>query len=199
MGSLPRLIWSVEKTEISEDLGLGEQTRCSTHQAVTGSVPPTPNVRPSSWQTSFSCFLFPLFLIFFQSLFKGYCQRHRALLSWCWHPSIAFFLWTLIASLSCYFLLLLTNCYIGLSCLLDLEDLVEGDRRASSSFVETKSPWIAQNGIIFFLLDIFFICISNVIAFPSFPSENPQSPPPPPAPQPTYYHILVQAIPKTGG
>jgi hypothetical protein len=29
-----------------------------------------------------------------------------------------------------------------------------------------------------FLLDIFFIYISNAIPFPSFPSENPLSPPP---------------------
>jgi hypothetical protein len=28
-----------------------------------------------------------------------------------------------------------------------------------------------------FLLDIFFIYISNIIPFPSFPSENPLSPP----------------------
>ena len=32
----------------------------------------------------------------------------------------------------------------------------------------------------FFLLDIFLICISNVIPFPSFPSENPLFPPPAP-------------------
>jgi hypothetical protein len=32
----------------------------------------------------------------------------------------------------------------------------------------------------FFLLDIFFIYISNVIPFPGFPSENPLSPSPPP-------------------
>jgi hypothetical protein len=39
-----------------------------------------------------------------------------------------------------------------------------------------------------FLLDIFFIYTSNVIPFPSFPSENPLSLPPPPAPQPTHSH-----------
>jgi hypothetical protein len=39
-----------------------------------------------------------------------------------------------------------------------------------------------------FLLDIFFIYISNVIPFPGFPSKNPLSPPPPPAPQPTHSH-----------
>jgi hypothetical protein len=37
-----------------------------------------------------------------------------------------------------------------------------------------------------FLLDIFFIYISNVIPFPSYPSKNPLSPPP--APQPTHSH-----------
>jgi hypothetical protein len=39
---------------------------------------------------------------------------------------------------------------------------------------------------ILFLLDIFFIYISNVIPFPSFPSENPLFPPL--APQPTPAH-----------
>jgi hypothetical protein len=38
--------------------------------------------------------------------------------------------------------------------------------------------------ILLFLLDIFFIYISNVIPFPSFPSENPPSL----APQPTHSH-----------
>ena len=37
-------------------------------------------------------------------------------------------------------------------------------------------------------LDIFFIYISNVIPFPSFPSENPLSSPPPSALQPTHSH-----------
>ena len=37
-----------------------------------------------------------------------------------------------------------------------------------------------------FLLDIFFIYISNVIPFPSFPSENPLSPPP--APHLIHFH-----------
>jgi hypothetical protein len=32
--------------------------------------------------------------------------------------------------------------------------------------------------LFFFSLDIFFIYISNVIPFPSFPFENPLSPPP---------------------
>jgi hypothetical protein len=40
----------------------------------------------------------------------------------------------------------------------------------------------------YILLDIFFIYISNVIPFPSFPSENHPSPPPPSAPQPTHSH-----------
>jgi hypothetical protein len=50
----------------------------------------------------------------------------------------------------------------------------------------------------FFLLDIFFIYISNVIPFPSFPSENPLYHPPtlcsPTHPLP----LLVQAFPYTG-
>jgi hypothetical protein len=36
----------------------------------------------------------------------------------------------------------------------------------------------------FFLLDTFFIYISNVIPFSNFPSENPLSPPPPLPPNP---------------
>ena len=39
-----------------------------------------------------------------------------------------------------------------------------------------------------FLLDIFFIYISNVIPFPSFLSENPLSPLPSSTPQPTHSH-----------
>ena len=39
-----------------------------------------------------------------------------------------------------------------------------------------------------FLLDIFFIYISNVILFSSFPSKSPLSPLPPPASQPTHSH-----------
>lgn len=50
-------------------------TRCSEHQAVAGSSPPTPHVMLSSEQTSLSCFLFPLSLIYFlQSLFRSCCQ-----------------------------------------------------------------------------------------------------------------------------
>ncbi len=43
-----------------------------------------------------------------------------------------------------------------------------------------------------FLLDIFFIYISNVIPFPGFPSENPLLlDPPPPAQQPTFFSEMV--------
>jgi hypothetical protein len=49
-----------------------------------------------------------------------------------------------------------------------------------------------------FLLDIFFIYISNAIPFPSFLSENPLYPPSPPAPQPTHSHFLALAFPYTG-
>ena len=45
----------------------------------------------------------------------------------------------------------------------------------------------------YFLLDIFFICISNVIPFSGFPSENPLSPPSSPAHQPihkSYFHVI---------
>jgi hypothetical protein len=47
-----------------------------------------------------------------------------------------------------------------------------------------------------FWLDIFFIYISNVIPFPSFPSKNPVSSPP--APQHTHSHFLALAFPYTG-
>jgi hypothetical protein len=36
--------------------------------------------------------------------------------------------------------------------------------------------------------DIFFIYISNVFPFPTFPSKSPPSPPPTPNPQPTHSH-----------
>ena len=50
-----------------------------------------------------------------------------------------------------------------------------------------------------FLLDIFFIYISNVIPFPSFPSKKiPYPPPPSPYPQPIHSHFLAQAFPYTG-
>jgi hypothetical protein len=47
---------------------------------------------------------------------------------------------------------------------------------------------VAESNYTFSLLDIFFIYISNVFPFPSFPSENPLSPHPllpnPPTPIP---------------
>jgi hypothetical protein len=49
-----------------------------------------------------------------------------------------------------------------------------------------------------FLLDIFFIYISNVIPFLSFLSENPLSFLPPPAPQPIDSSFLALAFPYTG-
>ena len=45
--------------------------------------------------------------------------------------------------------------------------------------------------ILLFLLNIFFVYIPNVIPFPSFPSENPQSPHFFPAPQPTHSISIV--------
>ena len=53
-----------------------------------------------------------------------------------------------------------------------------------------------NENFLYFLLDIFFIYISNVIPFSSFPSENPLSPPP--APQPTHSHFRALAFPYTG-
>ena len=49
-----------------------------------------------------------------------------------------------------------------------------------------------------FLLDIFFIYISNVIPFAGFPSANSLSHPPPPAHQPIHSCIPVLACPYTG-
>jgi hypothetical protein len=51
-----------------------------------------------------------------------------------------------------------------------------------------------------FLLDIFFIYISNVIPFPGFPSENPlpHSLLPPPVHQSTHSCFLALAFPYTG-
>ena len=60
---------------------------------------------------------------------------------------------------------------------------------------------IIFSGFIFlsFLLDIFFIYISNVIPFPSFPSKNPLSTPLSPC-SPTYlFPFLILAFPYTGG
>jgi hypothetical protein len=48
-----------------------------------------------------------------------------------------------------------------------------------------------------FLLDIFFIYISNVIPFLVSPQKIPY-PLPPPAPQPTHSCFLAQAFPYTG-
>jgi hypothetical protein len=50
----------------------------------------------------------------------------------------------------------------------------------------------------YFLLNIFFIYILNVIPFLSFPSENPLSPPPPPAPQHTHSHSWSWHFPILG-
>jgi hypothetical protein len=51
-----------------------------------------------------------------------------------------------------------------------------------------------------FLLDIFFIYISNVMPFPGLPPKAPfpYPLPPPPAPQPTHSHFLALAFPYTG-
>jgi hypothetical protein len=49
-----------------------------------------------------------------------------------------------------------------------------------------------------FLLDIFFIYISNVTPFPSFLSENPLPLPPYPGPQSTHFHFLALAFPILG-
>jgi hypothetical protein len=53
-------------------------------------------------------------------------------------------------------------------------------------FLELYFQFQGPSFFYFYLLDIFFICISNVIPFLSFPSENPLSPPPPTAPQPIH-------------
>jgi hypothetical protein len=49
-----------------------------------------------------------------------------------------------------------------------------------------------------FLLDIFFIYISNVIPFPGIPSKKTLPLPPPHAYQPTHSHFLAQSIPYIG-
>jgi hypothetical protein len=60
--------------------------------------------------------------------------------------------------------------------------------------------YLTQDDIFFlsFLLDIFFIYISNVIPFPGFPSKNPLSLPPPPAHQPTHSCFLALEFPYMG-
>jgi hypothetical protein len=50
---------------------------------------------------------------------------------------------------------------------------------------------------LFFVLDVFFIYISNVIPFPAFPSEN-LSTPPSPAHQPTQSQFLALAFLRSG-
>jgi hypothetical protein len=52
-----------------------------------------------------------------------------------------------------------------------------------------------KGAIHLFLLDIFFIYISNAIPFPSFPSENPLYSPAPPAPQPMQSLLPGPGIP----
>jgi hypothetical protein len=59
----------------------------------------------------------------------------------------------------------------GKCCLLN----VARSRRTSSLFLPTG--FFQMLGFFFFVLDIFFIYISNVIPFPGFPSKNPLSPP----------------------
>jgi hypothetical protein len=54
------------------------------------------------------------------------------------------------------------------------------------SLHSNKTLTVTNEYFFSFLLDSFFIYLSNVIPFPSFPSENPLSPPPPPPPQPTH-------------
>lgn len=109
-------------------------TRCSKHQAVTGSSPPIPNVTLSSEQTSLSCFLFPLSLIFFFKVYSKaaaktvflYCCSDDIILfpnSPLSHgQSLPSFPWTAFVSpstsFSPYTMLLLTNCYTKLSFLM---------------------------------------------------------------------------------
>jgi hypothetical protein len=54
-----------------------------------------------------------------------------------------------------------------------------------------------MNTFLFILLGIFFIYISNVIPFPSFPSDKTLFPPSPPAHQPTHSWLLALAFPYT--
>jgi hypothetical protein len=49
-----------------------------------------------------------------------------------------------------------------------------------------------------FLLNIFFVYISNIIPFPGFPLENPIFPPPSPSHQPIHSYFLALAFPYTG-
>jgi hypothetical protein len=52
--------------------------------------------------------------------------------------------------------------------------------------------------VLFLFFIRYFLYISNVIPFPSFPSENPLSSPAPPAHQSTHSHFLALAFPYTG-
>jgi hypothetical protein len=63
--------------------------------------------------------------------------------------------------------------------------------------IEIQIPFVC---FYLFLLDIFFIYISNVIPFSSFLSKNAlsPSPSPPPAPQHTHSNLLALAFPYTG-
>ena len=67
---------------------------------------------------------------------------------------------------------------------------------------QTASKYHVSEGVLFFLLDILFIYISNVIPFPSFPSGNPLSHPLSPcfyegAHLPTLSHLTALALPYT--
>jgi hypothetical protein len=62
-------------------------------------------------------------------------------------------------------------------------------RNPAASVHQLASTYCVLLPIFFsLLLDIFFTYISNIIPFPSFPSENPLSPPPPLAHPPTHSH-----------
>jgi hypothetical protein len=63
---------------------------------------------------------------------------------------------------------------------------------------ESSCDSYIPSSFLFFLLDIFFIYISNVTPFPSFSSETPPSPVPPLAPQSTHSCFLALAFPYTG-
>jgi hypothetical protein len=61
-----------------------------------------------------------------------------------------------------------------------------------------KTPAVIAFIFFIFLFDIFFIYISNVIPFPTFPSENPYALFPPPVHEPTHSCFLALAFPYTG-
>jgi hypothetical protein len=63
---------------------------------------------------------------------------------------------------------------------------------------DTLGPVSLHYALPLFLLDIFFIYISNVIPFTGFPSKIPLSHPPPHAHQPTPSCFPVLAFPYTG-